>query len=93
MITSCDAKNELVMTIIARCNEAKAELLRLSKRETEVACSIAEGLTNREIAEKYNISTKTVEKHRARAIIKLNAKNSAALVGLVVLAKLIPNKA
>lgn len=52
----------------------------LSKREKEVLILIAEGNTNRQIADKLFISQKTVETHRFNIMQKLGLKNAAQLV-------------
>ena len=41
---------------------------------------IAEGKTNKQIADILSISTKTVETHRALALRKLNLDTTAALI-------------
>jgi len=51
----------------------------LSQREREVLKLIAEGYKNREIAGDLCISLKTVEKHRANLMKKLDLHNAAAL--------------
>ena len=51
----------------------------LSQREREVLKLIAEGFKNKEIAEDLCISLKTVEKHRANLMKKLDLHNTAAL--------------
>ncbi|NJN97533.1 MAG: response regulator transcription factor [Anaerolineales bacterium] len=56
---------------------------QLSAREREVLKLIAEGATNKTIAEAMNISIKTVEKHRTNLMSKLNVHD---LVGLVRIA-------
>jgi two-component system, NarL family, response regulator NreC len=52
----------------------------LSTRERQVLQLIAEGLTNREIAETLDLSIKTVDTHRTRLMRKLNIHSQAALV-------------
>lgn len=52
----------------------------LTLREREVVQLIAEGKINKGVAETLNISVKTVETHRASAMLKLNAKTTAELV-------------
>ena len=52
----------------------------LTPREHEVLTLIAEGLTNREIAEKLVISVKTVDRHRENIMRKLDLHNRVALV-------------
>jgi two-component system response regulator NreC len=52
----------------------------LTPREREVLTHIAEGLTNREIAEALVISHKTVDRHRENIMRKLNLHNRVELV-------------
>lgn len=52
----------------------------LTPREQEVLTHIAEGLTNREIAEALVISVKTVDRHRENIMQKLNLHNRVELV-------------
>lgn len=49
----------------------------LSNREVQVLRRLALGQTNREIAESYNISVKTVDTYRFRLLKKLNLRNNA----------------
>jgi DNA-binding NarL/FixJ family response regulator len=53
---------------------------KLSVREKEVLKLVAEGASNKEIADKLNISVRTVDHHRARIIDKLNLKGTAELI-------------
>jgi len=52
---------------------------RLTPREREVLQLVAEGRTNREIAQVLSISVKTVEHHRANLMSKLDLYNAAEL--------------
>lgn len=52
----------------------------LSEREQEVLCQVALGYTSAEIAQRLNLSVKTVETYRARGMEKLGLRNRAALV-------------
>ena len=52
----------------------------LTDREQEVLKHIADGLTNQEIADKLTISVKTVERHRANIMGKLNLHSRTELV-------------
>jgi DNA-binding NarL/FixJ family response regulator len=56
----------------------------LSGREREVLKLLAEGYLNKDIAQLLNISIKTVEKHRANIISKLNLHNAAALTSYAI---------
>lgn len=53
---------------------------QLSAREREVLIFVADGYTNREVAEKLHLSVKTVEGYRARVTRKLGARNRRDLV-------------
>lgn len=57
---------------------------QLTPREREVLQLIAEGNTNSQIADKMNVSEKTVEKHRASLMTKLNVHDVAGLVRLAI---------
>jgi two-component system, NarL family, invasion response regulator UvrY len=56
-----------------------SQLDDLSTRELQVLRRLAMGNTNREIAEAYNISIKTVDTYRFRLLKKLNLRNNAEL--------------
>ncbi len=56
----------------------------LSRRETEVLKYIADGFTNQEISEKMFISPLTVDSHRKNLLMKLNARNTAALIKIAI---------
>ncbi|MGE4072622.1 MAG: response regulator [Lysobacterales bacterium] len=56
----------------------------LTSREREVFHLLVEGLTTKEIARQLDISTKTAENHRFRAIEKLGVRNTAELIRYAV---------
>jgi DNA-binding NarL/FixJ family response regulator len=56
----------------------------LSPREREILKLIAEGYKNKEIAADLCISLKTVEKHRANLMKKLDLHNAAALTAYAI---------
>jgi DNA-binding NarL/FixJ family response regulator len=56
----------------------------LTQREREILKLIAEGYRNKEIADDLCISVKTVEKHRANLMEKLNLHNVQALTALAI---------
>ncbi|BAV09526.1 two component transcriptional regulator, LuxR family [Filimonas lacunae] len=68
----------------------KNKLPTLTRREKEVLELIANGLTNNEIGEKLFLSSGTVDTYRKNLLVKLNAKNTAELVKLALVKKLIP---
>ena len=76
-------------TVHPRRTESDDPLDQLSPREKEILQLIAEGLTSMKIAESLSISEKTVEKHRASLMEKLNVHNLAGLVRLAVKYRLV----
>jgi DNA-binding NarL/FixJ family response regulator len=56
----------------------------LTDRERQVFHLIVEGMTTKEIAKHLDISTKTAENHRFRAMDKLDARNTAELIRYAV---------
>lgn len=52
---------------------------RLTSREVDVLKLIAQGLANKQIADRLSISIKTVEKHRQKVMDKLKAHETASL--------------
>jgi DNA-binding NarL/FixJ family response regulator len=56
----------------------------LSKREFEVLCLLAMGMTNREIADKLRISIKTVDSHRRHVLKKLSLRNNSDLTRFAI---------
>jgi DNA-binding NarL/FixJ family response regulator len=65
----------------------------LTAREVEVLKLIAEGLSNREIADVLDISIKTVEKHRQGTMNKLDIHEVAGLTRYALSKGLVPAKA
>jgi DNA-binding CsgD family transcriptional regulator len=59
-----------------------AKQFDLTQREVEVATLVAQGLTNRQIAEKLFLSPKTVELHLTRVFAKLGVSSRAAVAGM-----------
>jgi DNA-binding NarL/FixJ family response regulator len=56
----------------------------VTQREREVLKLLAEGYLNKEIADFLHISVKTVEKHRANIMNKLDLHNAAALTAYAI---------
>ncbi len=65
------------------------KLADLSEREREVFLSLAQGHTNQAIADRLNLSVKTVESYRARLMTKLGLNNRAELTQLAMEAGLL----
>lgn len=80
---------ELLALRVARGSDGRTLLDILSMRELQVLRRLALGHTNREIAESYCISIKTVDTYRARLLKKLNLRNNAELSRFAIQNKLI----
>jgi|SRR5579872_1800862 len=63
-------------------NEKKRDDLEITPRELEVLELIAQGLSNREIAEKLFVSENTIKTHSSRVFDKLGAKRRTQAVQL-----------
>ncbi|WP_234737193.1 response regulator transcription factor [Tellurirhabdus bombi] len=62
---------------------------KLSKKEKEILQFLVDGMSSREIAEKLQLSVRTVDNHRANMMRRLQVKNAAELVKMAVEEKLI----
>lgn len=74
-----DEAAETLALRIAKGSGEQSPLDSLSMRELQVLRRLALGHTNREIANAYNISIKTVDTYRARLLKKLDLRNNAEL--------------
>lgn len=70
-------------TLMQEISRAQRQLEILSQREREILHMVYEGRTNKAISIAAQISEKTVEKHRARAMQKLGISCTAQLFRLV----------
>ncbi|MFC1811980.1 response regulator [Thermodesulfobacteriota bacterium] len=84
-----DEAVELLALRVARGTHARSPLDTLSMRELQVLRRLALGHTNREIAESYHISIKTVDTYRSRLLKKLNLRNNAELSRFAIQNRLI----
>jgi len=57
---------------------------QLSKREHQILSSIVEGLANKEIADRFQLSVRTVEKHRQKIMKKLDIHKATELVKFAI---------
>lgn len=60
------------------------DLDSLTPREREILQLVAQGLTNKSIAGRLNLSTKTVDVHRTNVMKKLNLHNAQALTRFAI---------
>ena len=86
-----NAINKAVSTnLIHRRNEEelsnfKARLENLTAREREVIRMVAQGMSNKALADTLNISEKTVQVHRGSAYRKLGIHNAAEIARMMIL--------
>lgn len=71
-------------------NEEQLRQLGITKRELEILELIAQGMSNREIAEKLFVSENTVKTHSSRLLDKLSAKRRTQAVQIAKERGLIP---
>lgn len=71
-------------------NETQLKQLGITKRELEILALIAQGMSNREIAEKLFVSENTVKTHSSRLFDKLSAKRRTQAVQIAKENGLIP---
>lgn len=84
--------NELMQLELENSSAEQQQQIQLrfsdiTEREKEVLQLVADGESNKEIARKLDISTKTVELHRANLIRKAECNSSIQLVKLATAAK------
>jgi DNA-binding CsgD family transcriptional regulator len=72
------------------CDEDRLRELGITPRELEILGLIAEGLSNREIADRLFVSENTVKTHSRRLFDKLGAQRRTQAVQLAKTARLIP---
>lgn len=65
-------------------SSAKNLAIKITKSEKVILNHIVNGLNSREIAEKMNLSVRTIDNHRAHIMKKTNVKNAVELVKLAI---------
>ncbi|MBA3946730.1 MAG: response regulator transcription factor [Herpetosiphonaceae bacterium] len=70
----------LITDYVRQVERPDAAVDALTERELEVLKLVAEGMTNRQIAQRLMISIKTVQSHRANVLDKLNLHDRTELV-------------
>jgi DNA-binding NarL/FixJ family response regulator len=79
--------SEAIFADVYSPEEATGEndsLIPLTNREIQLLQLISEGCTNSEMAERMHLSIKTVERHRANLMTKLNARNLVELIRIAI---------
>jgi DNA-binding NarL/FixJ family response regulator len=62
----------------------------LTPRQKQILRLVAEGLTNRDIAQHFGISVRTVEVHRFNLMRRLRVRNVAQLIRQALVLRLLP---
>lgn len=75
---------ELVLQSSLSDNNQRKPHLLLTKREQEVLQMIASNLTSKEIAESLFLSKRTIDHHRNNLLLKMDVKNTAALIAKAI---------
>lgn len=78
----CDEVKNILSTKMLGENKGP-DINLLSKREIEIILLIKKGLSSKEVAQKLDISLKTVEVHRHNILKKLDLKNTPALIDFI----------
>lgn len=79
----CSEVKNILSEQLLNDEDESSGLNQLSEREIDVINLLREGLSSKGIAEKLNISIKTVEVHRHNILKKLKVKNTASLINLI----------
>lgn len=75
-----------VKTQLEAAGLAQERVSALTPRERDVLCHLVEGSPNKIIAHRLGISPRTVENHRARLMVKMQADSVAELVRMALAA-------
>ena len=90
-ILSTDGGNEVsnMLESVLEVDGSNAEEMMLTPREQEVVVAVVKGLTNKEIAEKFFLSTHTIITHRRNIARKLNIHSPSGLTIYAIMNKLV----
>lgn len=72
-----------------KVTDSKEQAIILTKRENEILKHFAEGLSNKEIADRLFISIRTVESHKNNIMQKLDLKSTVELIKYAIKNKII----
>lgn len=73
---------EHIEHLMSERERARHRIGQLTMRESETMAILMEGVPNKEVAHRLNLSVRTVEMHRANALVKLGVKSIAEVVSL-----------
>lgn len=79
IIAVANGENRMSTSVQAAL-DAAVDREKLTSRELEILHSVARGLTNNQMAERFAISAKTIDSHRTNLMRKLGVHSTAALL-------------
>lgn len=88
MLRRSEARAQRLRSARLREAAARSRIKRLTNRERQVLTGVADGMSNRMIAERLSISPRTVEIHRANMLNKLGANHSSDAIRIAIEASL-----
>ena len=90
-ILSTDGESEVSNKLesVLEVDGSSTEEMVLTPREQEVVVAVVKGLTNKEIAEKFYLSTHTIITHRRNIARKLNIHSPSGLTIYAIMNKLV----
>lgn len=81
---SASIAESLILELTGNSPSSDLPHLLLSDRELEVLCAVGKGETPTEIADRLNLSIKTISTYRSRILDKMKMKNNAELIYYVM---------
>lgn len=88
-IEDAEGNAEKLGSFRLRQARARSRIQTLTRREQQVLNAITEGLSNREIGERLEISPRTVEIHRSNMLNKVGAHHTSEAIRLAIEATLV----
>jgi FixJ family two-component response regulator len=88
-IEDAEANAEKLGSFRLRQARARSRIQGLTRREQQVLDAMADGLSNREIGERLEISPRTVEIHRSNMLNKVGANHTSEAIRIVIEATLV----
>ncbi len=88
-ISLAEISNAGIGSVKLREAMARSRVQRLTRREREVLAGVADGLSNRRIGERLEISPRTVEIHRANMLNKMGASHTSEAIRIAIEASLV----
>jgi len=83
-LTDAKDRERLMSSTKLRESIARSRVDRLTRREREVLCGVANGLSNRKIGDLLAISPRTVEIHRANMLARLGAHHTSEAIRIAI---------